>query len=133
MLNPDPSVMRRSWGSGEGTAFVYRLEARSLLGLPIMRGNVMLDDHWRPVGATLAEQGVPLNVYPREAGLYGFLNFAAAMTLAHWFLALEPGRSVEVRLVQIQFRHSYTTTEVGVGPAITADAHDTTFSKREEG
>ena len=132
MLNPDPSVMRRSWGRGDNTTFVYRLEARCTLGLPIMRGNVMLDDHWRPVGATLAEQGVPLNVYPREAALYGFLDFAAAMTLAHWFLALEPGRRVEVRLVQIQFRHSYTANEVGVGPAITADEHEITFSRREE-
>lgn len=112
----------KDYGHGSGSTVCYIVEARSTLGRPVQHPTgMLLDGRWQQVDPTLGRgTGVPVHLFNAEAVHQGFLNYGAAMALAHWFLAMENTYSgTEVRLVRVEYAYTYKTTELGVGPAIT--------------
>lgn len=105
-------------GNGSGTQRVYIVEARSTFTEPQPHRGMILDQRWRRVNFDRGAPGVPVNLLNAEAERLGFLNYAAALALAHWFLAAPSGICIEARLVQVEFIYKYETKECGVGPAM---------------
>ena len=124
----------RVWGRGQDTNLVYVVEARTTAPTPRQHGRMLLDNRWQQVQTTHDDHGIPVNVYPTDAQSHGFLNYEAAMGLAYWYMALGSSYSIQARLVQIRFEHSYTATEVGVGPPLEPyeDQRVLPFTEREE-
>ena len=63
------------------------------------------------------------------------MEYGTAMALAHIFLLAEPySYCVQVRLVKVLLEYSYSTKELGVGPAIGLHDHEkeTVFVSRKE-
>lgn len=108
-------------GQGSSTQRVYIVEARNNYPVPKEHCGMILDKEWRHVQFDQGRTGVPVTVWNAEAARLGFLNYEAALALAHWFLASDGvlgGLCLEARLVEIDFIYKYETKERGVGPSI---------------
>jgi hypothetical protein len=115
----------RSYGSGGGSERVYVVEARSTYSAPQTHQGYVLDNRWRRIDFQESPIGVANRVFTAEAQRHGFLTYAAAMALLHWFLAPGPDwrdgtECIEARLVEIELTHSFSTKEIGVGPTLSA-------------
>lgn len=123
---------RREWGNGSFTTHVYAIEARAKHGAVILKvgepppwggpvnpfaSEVLTPHEWKRMHAHQSTVGVPnrLDLYP-EARAKGFMTYQCAMALACWLQASND--AIETRLVQIEFKSSYSTNEIGVAPAM---------------
>lgn len=110
-----------SHGSGSGEEMVYRLEARSTYPQPEEINGILLDNRWHPVPTVenWLPGGVNNRVFSAEAKRHGFMAYETAMALMHTFIANTPGLAscLEMRLVKVKFKYSFSTEEVGVSPA----------------
>lgn len=126
------------YGSGSGTDVLYVVEARSAVAAvtPVMyvRG-FPLTSEWRrlrfataPSDARAATLALENWLNPMSKNL-GLMQFATAMSLAHWLLSCPedgdklpgyPAIGVEVRLVKVEMNYSYATKEIGVGAAFSS-------------
>lgn len=99
---------------------VYIVEARSTYWAPEVVNNMLLDNRWRRVHFEPSPIGVKNDAFSAEArNRDNFLGYKAAMALAHWFMAnAERGYCLQTRLVKIKLESSYSTEEMGVGPAM---------------
>lgn len=106
--------------SGSGTETVYYVEARSTYVRPESIHGQLFDQRWSRVEwAKHGEVGVQNNVYSAEAVRCGYLTYEAALTLAHWFLTNAPhSYCLQARLVQVEFKYSFTSEEIGVSAPI---------------
>ncbi len=130
----------KSYGNGSGSNHCYIVEARTSYMDPQEHCGMTLDSKWRRVHFENSKCGVKVDLLHRESAMHGFLNLAAAMALAHWFMSEPhgtgfpmPNYCVETRIVEVKFQHSYTATEVGVGPTMTYPIpnRDVKFTPRE--
>lgn len=128
-------------GNGSGSTRVFVVEARSTYSQPQKHCGMILDDKWREVHFPKALIGVQNLCMYADAIQHGFMNYEAAMALAHWFLAEPtddktfpfPALCIETRLVEIEYKYEYSTKEIGVGPALNMleTRRATTFQPRE--
>lgn len=123
---------QREWGSGSYTTHVYAVEARAAFGTLVLSvdqdrfgygqnqtANTVLTPHeWTRLHFNKAPIGVPNRLSPlyAEAAAHDFMTYQAAMALACWFQAQH--EHAHTRLVQIEFKSSYSTAEIGVGPVM---------------
>jgi hypothetical protein len=126
------SEKRRDFGSGTFSTHVYVVEMRAKhssivlkvgeelpygLGVNPLSNLVVTPHEWTrlPVGASRV--GVPnrLGLYA-GASEHGFMTYACAMALSCWAQATYDG--AETRLVQIEYKYTYSTQELGVTPAM---------------
>lgn len=120
----------KEWGNGNFTTHVYAVEARAAHGSVVLKvgerflgkvnpvSNIVLTPHeWTRMHFDRALVGVPnhLELYP-SAQSHGFMTYSCAMALACWLQAEH--EAVETRLVQIEYKESYSTREIGVGPVM---------------
>lgn len=105
-------------GGASGTEFVYVVEARSTYHTPQEANGMVLDNRWQRVSFADGHGfGVKNTLFFREAHHHGFVNYEAALTLLHWFLA-NAGYCIEARLVKIKLTYSWNTEEVGVSDGV---------------
>lgn len=123
---------KNRWGSGSYETHVYAVEARAAFGSIVLKAgepspfggevNVFSNDvltphEWKRIHSQSSPVGVPnrLGLYA-EAQAHGFLTYQCAMALACWFQSIHS--CAETRVVQVAFKCSYSTREVGVGPVM---------------
>lgn len=99
---------------------VYTIEARRTDNMPPLEVcGVIFDGVWRDVSiARVSGTGVPNNAWLTGAAENGYLSHDTAMALAWWFLASADG-CVEARLVEYDFKYSYSAERVAEGEPIT--------------
>ncbi len=122
---------KKTYGSGSGAVELYVVESRTSYTAPQKHGGMILDGEWRRVFFQKTPVGVPnleAALHP-EAARMGLTNYAAAMALAYWWMALPPDDDrlgvfpsfcVETRVVKVKYSYSFSTDEVGVGPAMSS-------------
>lgn len=134
MIRPDDGKYR-SYGSGHGTDTYFTLEARTTVS-PALIGPIdafgvsdfILTDKWQRVPIVRATCGVPIKTWNLPAHAMALtldlLNYEAAIALAYLFIAqltapiFRSVYDVEVRLVKVELKCSFETTEIGVGEII---------------
>jgi hypothetical protein len=127
------------YGGGSGESHLYAVEARSTFGKPkVVSKDLILDNKWRRVPTYQATWGVPNNtLVPIDDLHLNLLSHRAALAIAHLFLAqldadYFSATCVEVRLVEVKVKYSYSTEEMGVGEIINrSDGERARFSPRE--
>jgi len=117
--------MAKSYGSGSGEHIAYAVEARSTYTEPQTHCGMLLDNRWRRVEFMEGSPGVQINNYDPVSDHLRLMNYSAACALAAWFLAgyswrdmsrhSSHGLCVEVRLVKVKVKYTYSSEEVGVG------------------
>lgn len=140
----DKSENGKEWGRGGGSTPVYIVEARLNYHEPKQYHGMLLDSRWRRVHFPEGPVGVPVDLWKLqpETRNHGFLDYQAAMALAYWFMAgdgkggifgVMSGLCVETRLVKIQYKYSYETTEIGVGEtmSVNEESRRAKFTQRD--
>lgn len=106
--------------SGSSTATCYKVQARMCNNCPPVGLKkdalswiqaVLTDTHWETLSFPEEKVGVPNGSPHNEFARYGYLTYTAAQALRWWFLA-ENRDSIETRLVEYQFEHSYKATPI---------------------
>jgi hypothetical protein len=118
--------------SGSGRQVGYKVEVRTSFSQPKKIGDFTIDNVWRefPIseGATPWGNNIPVSVLDRRMLDYGLVSYPVAE--AHrWALIAVLEASimlgslcVQTRLVQVEFRYTHETEELGVTPPMTSDS-----------
>lgn len=122
-------------GSGSGTNIGYKLEVRTSYATPTVIGDkYIIDNVWRefPIvpGAVPFGPNVPTRDWDADMLKHGIVSRTVAEAHAAVLLAfLEATRPagalcVEVRLVKVEYKWSYSITEKGVSDVIMSPRYD---------
>ena len=113
-------------GSGSGTKYYYKVEVRTSCSSPLPVGTFVIDHCWRalPIQESKSPWGinVPVPTWHRDGLSHGLVPFVVAEAHRWAFLAYLEAASIggalciQTRLVEIAYRHSYSTEEIGVSP-----------------